>query len=242
MLDLADGVGAASLAQAREEVLIAEGSDWFWWYGDDHSSDHDAAFDDLFRCHLRNVYLALGEPPPHDLWISNVTTSPTAAPTAPWISLTPTIDGDDTSYFEWLGAGWFDARAAVGAMHQVSGTGPRMQGFRYGYGEGALWLSVVIDGDGGLADGYLTMSFPEAPNPFAVSVSSDGRLSGTAQACSAASGRTAEVRIPLAAIGAVSAVKIPLAIAHATTLTGVPSQWHIELHGPAAITPRPWRA
>ena len=27
------------LARAREEVLIAEGSDWFWWYGDDHSSD-----------------------------------------------------------------------------------------------------------------------------------------------------------------------------------------------------------
>ena len=26
------------LAQAREEMLIAEGSDWFWWYGDDHSS------------------------------------------------------------------------------------------------------------------------------------------------------------------------------------------------------------
>src|SRR5206468_11958380 len=31
---------------AYEEVLIAEGSDWFWWYGDDHSSDHDAEFDD----------------------------------------------------------------------------------------------------------------------------------------------------------------------------------------------------
>jgi alpha-amylase/alpha-mannosidase (GH57 family) len=25
-------------------MLIAEGSDWFWWYGDDHSSDHDRAF------------------------------------------------------------------------------------------------------------------------------------------------------------------------------------------------------
>ena len=29
-------------AVAWEELLIAEGSDWFWWYGDDHSSDHDA--------------------------------------------------------------------------------------------------------------------------------------------------------------------------------------------------------
>src|SRR5205085_10359214 len=48
-------VDPESLARAREEVLIAEGSDWFWWYGDDHSSDHDPEFDDLFRRHLRNV-------------------------------------------------------------------------------------------------------------------------------------------------------------------------------------------
>ena len=53
-------VTAAARDQAYEELLIAEGSDWFWWYGDDHSSDHDAEFDDLFRRHVRNVYRALG--------------------------------------------------------------------------------------------------------------------------------------------------------------------------------------
>ena len=55
-----DERGAAGAADARdralEELLIAEGSDWFWWYGDDHSSNHDADFDDLFRRHLRNAY------------------------------------------------------------------------------------------------------------------------------------------------------------------------------------------
>ena len=35
------GLAEEALARAREELLIAEGSDWFWWYGDDHSSDHD---------------------------------------------------------------------------------------------------------------------------------------------------------------------------------------------------------
>ena len=58
----ADGVAAEARERALEELLIAEGSDWFWWYGDDHSSDHDADFDDLFRCHLRNAYAALGAP------------------------------------------------------------------------------------------------------------------------------------------------------------------------------------
>ena len=50
--------------QAFKELLIAEGSDWFWWYGDDHSSDHDLEFDELFRRHLRNVYQMLGSTDP----------------------------------------------------------------------------------------------------------------------------------------------------------------------------------
>ena len=66
----------AALARAREELLIAEGSDWFWWYGDDHSSDHDLEFDDLFRRHLRNVYRALGKPIPDELFVTNITTEP----------------------------------------------------------------------------------------------------------------------------------------------------------------------
>ena len=67
--------GEASRQQATEELLIAEGSDWFWWYGDDHSSEHDLMFDDLFRRHLRNVYRALDQPVPDELFVTNITTS-----------------------------------------------------------------------------------------------------------------------------------------------------------------------
>ncbi len=59
--------GRQGRAQAWEEMYIAEGSDWFWWYGDDHSSAQDALFDYLFRKHLQNVYLLLGDTPPPDL-------------------------------------------------------------------------------------------------------------------------------------------------------------------------------
>ncbi len=38
--------------RAREHLLIAEGSDWFWWYGPRHSSPHEPVFDRLFRAHL----------------------------------------------------------------------------------------------------------------------------------------------------------------------------------------------
>ena len=58
----------ATLARAWDEIYIAEGSDWFWWYGDDHSSALDGLFDHLFRKHLRNVYTLLGCDPPGSLF------------------------------------------------------------------------------------------------------------------------------------------------------------------------------
>ena len=81
-LDAASGVPEEALARAWEEMLIAEGSDWFWWYGDDHSSDHDRTFDELFRRHVINIYRALGKPVPEELFVSNITTQ---AP-ARWMS------------------------------------------------------------------------------------------------------------------------------------------------------------
>ncbi|MFM8437043.1 MAG: hypothetical protein ACKOAX_01100 [Candidatus Kapaibacterium sp.] len=42
--------------EAMEHVYIAEGSDWFWWYGDDHSAPSREVFDEIFRYHLRRVY------------------------------------------------------------------------------------------------------------------------------------------------------------------------------------------
>jgi alpha-amylase/alpha-mannosidase (GH57 family) len=63
-LDNATDVPPEALARAREEMLIAEGSDWFWWYGDDHSSEHDLVFDELFRRHVRNIYRAINAPVP----------------------------------------------------------------------------------------------------------------------------------------------------------------------------------
>ena len=60
--DELDGKGANPAA--LDAIYAAEGSDWFWWFGDDQESGNDPAFDDLFRRHLRSVYRALGEPPP----------------------------------------------------------------------------------------------------------------------------------------------------------------------------------
>jgi alpha-amylase/alpha-mannosidase (GH57 family) len=55
--------------QAYEELLVAEGSDWMWWFGSDFTSDDDAVFDALFRRHIGNVYRLLNLPEPGGLML-----------------------------------------------------------------------------------------------------------------------------------------------------------------------------
>ena len=116
----ASAVEAAARDRALEELLIAEGSDWFWWYGDDHSSDHDADFDDLFRRHLRNAYSALGVAVPEDLFATNISTGSGPFFLEPAGQLSITLDGRDTSYLEWVGAITPSLARPGGAMHEVT--------------------------------------------------------------------------------------------------------------------------
>jgi alpha-amylase/alpha-mannosidase (GH57 family) len=106
-------------ARAWEEIYIAEGSDWCWWYGDDHYSENDAEFDLLFRTHLMNVYRIIGLDVPDDLQISILREDRQALPTVNLTAfISPVIDGQVTNYFEWLSAGYYDVSQGGGAMHR----------------------------------------------------------------------------------------------------------------------------
>jgi hypothetical protein len=100
--------------------MFAEGRDWFWWYGDDHSSDHDAEFDDLFRRHIRNAYTALGVPIPEELFATNISTAAVLDRLEPSGLLNVTLDGRDTSFLEWVGAASPSLSRPGGAMHEVA--------------------------------------------------------------------------------------------------------------------------
>lgn len=52
---------------AMRELFIAEGSDWFWWYGEPNNSGQDNVFDFLFREHLKNACKILGHEYPQYL-------------------------------------------------------------------------------------------------------------------------------------------------------------------------------
>jgi len=107
---------AEKVAEAWEELYIAEGSDWFWWFGDDHSSAQDGLFDRLFRKHLQNVYKLLGEQPPAELAkpISQGQRHPQLH-SEPTGLLNVKVDGRRT-YFEWINAGHYVNHGARGAM------------------------------------------------------------------------------------------------------------------------------
>jgi len=102
---------------AFDEILIAEGSDWNWWYGPEHHSANDRDFDELYRKHLSNVYQALGANPPDYLAqpITGAEVRPAFVPQTAYIH--PRVAGDKVRYFEWMGAAVYTADHRAGAMH-----------------------------------------------------------------------------------------------------------------------------
>ncbi len=56
-------------ASVRKPLLVAEGSDWFWWYSSRNSSPEDAVFDQLFRANLEVIWWYAGSEPPEDVRI-----------------------------------------------------------------------------------------------------------------------------------------------------------------------------
>jgi len=105
--------------EALLEIYAAEGSDWFWWYGPDFSTENDALFDALFRQHLKNVYVLCDASPPAELDIPITGyTRPLFRP--PQRQITPCIgDGSEASRLEWLYAGTYFPGSEQGAMHRA---------------------------------------------------------------------------------------------------------------------------
>ncbi len=137
------GVTPEKLDQAWRELHIAEGSDWFWWFGDDHSSAQDSLFDYLFRKHLQNIYTVLGDTPPPILAkpiCGGVQRKSYSDPTG---FLQVTVDGR-YSYFEWVNAGYYQPSGERGAMARVT-QGP-ISGFHFGFDSARLLLRLDTQG------------------------------------------------------------------------------------------------
>jgi starch synthase len=106
---------------ARTEVLIAEGSDWFWWFGRGHDSGIDTVWDNLFRLHLRNAYKCLEQPAPAELYQPIIREGGSPAGKRPDRKISPRLEAGVLDEAEWRAAGYIDVTALFGALHPPKG-------------------------------------------------------------------------------------------------------------------------
>lgn len=142
LIERTPGLSPERAKAAWHELYAAEGSDWFWWYGDDFDTAYKEEFDRLFRTHLRNVWTLTGTTPPDMLNqpICGVRIGPTADRlTYPVSFLHPILDGEVTDFFEWRGAGTINTRPPLGAMWKADGL---LAGILFGWDLDHLFLRL----------------------------------------------------------------------------------------------------
>jgi hypothetical protein len=122
------------------EIYAAEGSDWFWWYGPDFSTENDALFDSLFRQHLRNVYTLCGAVAPAALDVPISTRRAASLYSVPERLISPSLDGGE-SFFDWLGAGSYTPGSEQGAMYRTERVISRVQ---FGNNEETFFVRIDL--------------------------------------------------------------------------------------------------
>ena len=128
------------LSDAWEEIYIAEGSDWNWWYGDEHHTETKDIFDEIYRNHLISVYFKIGKEPPAFLFVPITKIMREIRPeTEPKGFIYPKIDGKVTGYFEWLEAGKFNLQKMGGSMHKSEGL---ISYLYFGFNRQSLFLRI----------------------------------------------------------------------------------------------------
>jgi hypothetical protein len=124
-----------------EYIYIAEGSDWFWWFGKENDTPDLYIFDHLLRKNLQKVYDLLQLAPSANLFspISNILKKTENETVSPKAYIKPEIDGKESHYFEWLHAGRIEVSVVGGAM---TVSNPMICGLFYGFDKQHLYLRI----------------------------------------------------------------------------------------------------
>ncbi|HKB18997.1 MAG TPA: glycogen/starch synthase [Candidatus Dormibacteraeota bacterium] len=109
-------------ALAWREILITEGSDWFWWFSRKHDSGMDPIWDNQFRLHLRNVYKLMGARAPARLFQPIIKRAPTPERGVPSAAISPASRHDPA----WSQAGYYLVASGFGALHRPAGVVERV--------------------------------------------------------------------------------------------------------------------
>lgn len=126
--------------EAWDKLYALEGSDWFWWFGDDYSSLTTEVFDELFRQNAIWIYQRIGDDPPPELFLP-LNRREEALTSPPIDRMTPVIDGQITTYYEWYNAGYVDIKRIGGTMHRFAGL---FAGIFFGFDERNLYIRLDV--------------------------------------------------------------------------------------------------
>lgn len=131
---------ATDISVAWKSLYIAEGSDWNWWYGDEHTTETQKDFDELFRMNLMNVYTTLGKEIPPHLFIPVLREDRSVSPSVAIRGfIEPRIDGLVTSYYEWYQGARVETRKSGGSMHKSESI---LSVLYYGFNKDTLFLRL----------------------------------------------------------------------------------------------------
>lgn len=128
------------ISQAWKCIYIAEGSDWNWWYGDEHTTDTQKDFDELFRFNLMKVYKEMGKDIPGFLFVPVIKEDRCVSPKVNIRGfIEPKIDGFVTSYYEWYQGAYMEVKKFGGSMHKVESI---LSEIYYGFNTDNLFLRI----------------------------------------------------------------------------------------------------
>ncbi|MEW6162742.1 MAG: glycoside hydrolase family 57 protein [Nitrospirota bacterium] len=129
-----------NLSGAWKAIYVAEGSDWNWWYGDEHTTDTQQDFDELFRLNLIKVYKEIGRDVPLHLFVPVLREDRIIPPTITIRGfIEPKIDGIVTSYYEWYQGAYMDVKKSGGSMHRAESI---LSHLYYGFNKDNLFLRI----------------------------------------------------------------------------------------------------
>ncbi|MDP3260173.1 MAG: glycoside hydrolase family 57 protein [Thermodesulfovibrionales bacterium] len=126
--------------EAWQAIYVAEGSDWNWWYGDEHQTETQEEFDELFRLNLMKVYRVIGKEIPPSLFVPVLRENRAIAPEVIIRGfINPKIDGLVTSYYEWYQGAHIAVGKSGGSMHKAESL---VSYIYYGFNQSTLFLRI----------------------------------------------------------------------------------------------------
>lgn len=128
------------IGKAWQEMYIAEGSDWFWWYSS-RNDPHTDVFDSLFRGHLAEVYRNLGLPAPEWLGQSILVDRQAHAGQPSTGHVSPTLSAAPQIGHAWAKAGFMEPDTSSATMQRTSTLLRRLY---YGFDPANLYLRLEL--------------------------------------------------------------------------------------------------